>query len=317
MRRDKQATRVACFSQAKGEITNMISQELRQELLVKINKIENQKRRALSARFPLLKNPIIKTKRLLKTGKNISDHQLKVRRGKDYYPHVIARHQSILRRKLGDSDNNLQEAKIINLQQAIKKIDKIIIPSGQTFSYWQTIGKPTARRGYVDGMLLANGRVSSGMGGGLCQLSNFLFWILMHCDTTITERYHHSFDVFPDSGRTLPFGSGATVLYNFIDLQIKNEGSDDLQIKIYLNNKHLKGQILSNNKPKYHFHLFEKNHYFIKSKQKYHRYNEIWRQKKSNGIIQKEEILVKNLAPVLYKINEKQIRQQGQKIIKL
>lgn len=295
----------------------MLNGELRQQLLLDITKIETQKRRALSARFPLLKKPIIKTKRLLKNGKNLSNRNLKVHFNNNYFPFVIARHQSVLRRKLGDSNAGLQEAKIINLQQAIKKIDKLIIPAGQTFSYWQAIGHPNTRRGYVEGMLLANGQVTSGMGGGLCQLSNFLFWILMHCDTEIIERYHHSLDVFPDSGRTLPFGSGATVLYNFIDLQIKNTGKQDLQIKIFLTDKHLKGQILAKEIAGRHFHLAEKNHYFLKFKERYYRYNEIWRQKKVNGHIEKEEILVKNLAPILYKIDENKLTMQGQTIIRL
>ena len=195
----------------------MIAPDLRQQLLVEIEKIEKPSRRALSARFPFFKKSIIKTRQIIKKGKNISSPQLKIKHAKTYHPCVLARHQSVLRRQLGDSDPRLQEAKIINLQQAIKKLDKLIIPAGQTFSYWHNLGRPSRQKGYVNGMLLANGRVTEGLGGGLCQLSNFLFWILMHCDTSVKERYHHSLDVFPDSGRSLPFGSGATVLYNFID----------------------------------------------------------------------------------------------------
>ena len=45
-------------------------------------------------------------------------------------------------------------------------------------------------------------------GGGLCQLSNLIYWMTLHTPLTITERYRHSYDVFPDSNRTQPFGSG-------------------------------------------------------------------------------------------------------------
>lgn len=295
----------------------MIPAALHQQLLIEIEKIEHPSRRALSARFPFFKEPIIKIRRIAKHYQNISTPQIKNKRAKDYYPYILARHQSVLRRQLGNSDPRLQEAKTVNLQQAIKKLDKLIIPAGQTFSYWHSIGQPSRRKGYVNGMLLADGRVTEGIGGGLCQLSNFLFWILMHCDTEIKERYHHSLDVFPDSGRSLPFGSGATVLYNFIDLQIKNIGQQDLQLKLWLSDKHLKGQVLAKEKSTKRFKLVEKNHYFLKKNHLFYRYNEIWRQEKERGEVKKEELLVKNLAPVLYTVDAKRLLATGQKIIKL
>jgi len=33
------------------------------------------------------------------------------------------------------------------------------------------------------------------------------------------ERHHHSFDPFLDTGRVLPFASGAIVMYNYRDLR--------------------------------------------------------------------------------------------------
>ncbi|MFJ8513275.1 VanW family protein [Lysinibacillus xylanilyticus] len=51
-------------------------------------------------------------------------------------------------------------------------------------------------------------KVKTGVGGGICQLANLLYWMALHTPLIVTERHHHSFDPFPDSGRTLPFGSG-------------------------------------------------------------------------------------------------------------
>ena len=70
-------------------------------------------------------------------------------------------------------------------------------------------------------MVLHYGSFQTGIGGGLCQLSNLIYWMTLHTPLTVTERYRHSFDVFPDSRRTQPFGSGATCSYNYLDLQIK------------------------------------------------------------------------------------------------
>jgi len=160
-------------------------------------------------------------------------------------------------------------------------------------------------------MLLSNSHVIEGLGGGLCQLSNFLYWIFLHTPTKTIERYHHSTDVFPDSARTLPFGSGATILYNFIDLKVKNISPHPLQLKIWLTNDHLKGQILSPSPCHQQFYVFEKNHLFIKKGKQYFRYNEIYRQTKINGEIENIEKITTNFAPVLYKVTKQYLQKNN------
>ena len=124
--------------------------------------------------------------------------------------------------------------KITNLKIAAKRLNGIMLQPGETFSYWRLIGSTTKRKGYVDGMILHYGQVTTGVGGGLCQLSNLIYWMTLHTPLTITERYRHSYDVFPDSKRNQPFGSGATCAYNYLDLQLKNETNEPYQLLIYL-----------------------------------------------------------------------------------
>lgn len=164
-------------------------------------------------------------------------------------------------------------------------------------------------------MLLSNGRVVRGLGGGLCQLSNFLYWIFLHAPTEIVERYHHSKDVFPDSHRTLPFGAGATILYNFVDLKVKNISSYPLQLKIWLTDNHLKGQLLSPRPVPDKYHVFEKNHFFIKRGKKYFRYNEIYREMKVEGQVKKIEKVTTNFAPVLYQVTNAYLHDNSFKVL--
>ena len=49
--------------------------------------------------------------------------------------------------------------------------------------------------------------------------SNLLFWLIAHSPMTLVERWRHGYDAFPDAGRTQPFGSGATVVFNHRDLR--------------------------------------------------------------------------------------------------
>lgn len=269
-----------------------------------------KKRTAFSSKYPRFKPVVMFGRRTLRTAYNYAT----IGKGYEkahYLNHVIARHASLLFRKLGDSDHALQINKIQNLKVAIAELDGIIIPPGGIFSFWHAIGEVNRKRGFVDGMLLSDGNVVEGLGGGLCQLSNFLYWIFLHADTTVVERYHHSRDVFPDSGRTLPFGGGATVFYNYFDLKIKNVSSQPLQIKLWLTKDALKGQLLSSAPCEKKFHVYEKNHWFIKRGDRYFRYNEIYRDVLIKGIKIKEEKIVTNFAPVLYAVEPSYLAERN------
>src|SRR5574342_609376 len=196
---------------------------------------------------------------------------------KESYRFTCKKHQSLLRRKLGNSDPQLQENKINNLKLAASKIDGIIIRPGEIFSFWALVGKTTKRKGYIEGMQLSRGEVKTGVGGGICQLANLLYWMALHTPLEIVERHHHSFDPFPDEGRVLPFGSGASVFYNYIDLRFKNSTDQPFQIRVWLTSKHLKGTIYSNEEWDFSYHIKEKNHKFSKLNGQTFREKEIWR----------------------------------------
>lgn len=218
-------------------------------------------------------------------------------------PIEIFSHKTILRRKLKDVDIWMQENKIINLKIAIKKLDGLIIYPGQTFSYWRQIKKPTRNKGYVEGMILHKGTVITGLGGGLCQLSNLIYWITLHTPLTVIERWRHSYDVFPDFNRTQPFGSGATCAYPNIDLQIKNNTKSKFQLSLQIDDKYLTGKWLSNKSIKIKYKIFEKDHQ-IKNEWfgGYSRNNKIFRiiiDKNTNTKID-EEFITENQALMMY-----------------
>ena len=138
----------------------------------------------------------------------------KVLRENNVLEHRVKKHQSLLIRKLGDSDMQLQYNKITNLKLAAKEISGIFIKPGETFSFCKLVGLPTEKKGYLMGMELSFGKARPGIGGGICQIANLLNWLVLHSPLTIVEKSQHSFDPFPDEGRVLPFGSGAAIFYN-------------------------------------------------------------------------------------------------------
>lgn len=211
-------------------------------------------------------------------------------------------HKTPLLRQLKNVDMYLQYNKIINLKIAVPKLKGVTIYPGETFSYWKLIGKPTKLKGYKKGMVLRNGSFYPGTGGGLCQLSNLIYWITIHTPLTVVERHRHSYDVFPDSKRTQPFGSGATCFYNYCDLMIVNNTNQIFQLSVDVTDKYLVGAWKSNLPADYRYEIYEKDH-LIQSELLigYSRHNIIFRKKYDlNNNLISDEFVVENHAIMMY-----------------
>ncbi len=218
-------------------------------------------------------------------------------------PTLIFSHQSPLFRELRDVDPYLQQNKVHNLRIAIQQLNSIVIQPGETFSYWRQIGNPTTKKGYREGMILRRGQLHPGIGGGLCQLSNLIYWMTLHTPLTVIERWRHSYDVFPDANRTQPFGSGATCSYPNIDLQIKNETQQPFQLKLELSDTHLLGVWTSDHVIPYRYTITEQDHRIEHTTWGgYIRSNALWRTTydKQTQLPVKKELITENTALMMY-----------------
>lgn len=175
-------------------------------------------------------------------------------------PYLRAAHATPLLRRLRGEDMALQRSKVTNLRLAAARLDGLTLRPGETLSFWRAVGKPTRRRGYVEGMILRNGRVASGVGGGLCQMTNLFYWMTLHTPLTVTERWRHGYDVFPDSNRTQPFGSGATCFYNYMDLMVRNDTPDTWRLVLRVTDTHLEGEWRADGPQTCRYEVYEKEH---------------------------------------------------------
>ncbi|MFZ4741522.1 MAG: VanW family protein [Bacteroidales bacterium] len=218
------------------------------------------------------------------------------------YSNSLIIHKSFLLRPLKDVEMYLQHNKVVNLKIAIGHINKVVIKPGQTFSIWRLVGRPTQSKGYLDGMTLHNGKISKDIGGGLCQLGNLIYWMALHTPLTIKERWRHSYDVFPDINRIIPFACGATLSYNYIDLQIENNTDKNFQINLWLDNEYLNGEITCDTDLKTKYNIYETDHMFKHQWWGgYTRHNKIW--KKITTIPDNtttEELVAENNAIMMY-----------------
>lgn len=218
----------------------------------------------------------------------------------------IAQHSSVIYRRLADVDIRLQENKRRNLELAIATMDGRVLNPGDEMSFWRCIGAPTARRGYLPGLVLENGHMSEGEGGGLCQLSNLLHWLVLHSPLEVTERHHHGYDIFPDSGRVLPFGSGATVFYNYVDFRFRNTTEQPVRLNLWLTADELHGRLSTPRIPKLAFHVQEEGHRFFKVDGRWFRENRLYKvaiDRRSGNQVE-SRLVASNRCPVMYPVAE-------------
>ncbi len=268
---------------------------------------EEKQSTSRSIKYPKLMPLFVAIKRFQRKVQNLS-LPLAKQISKQNKKYINVRHQSLLMRKLWDCDMQLQKNKITNIQIAIKKLDGLIIHPWEVFSFWENVGKPTYQKGYLDGILISKWEVKVWVGGGLCQLSNLLYRMFLHTQVEILERHRHSFDIFPDSGRVLPFGSGATVFYNYVDLKIKNTLKYPIQIKLRTTEQHLKGQLRSDFPKTEKIHITEDFHTFIHYKDKRRRYNTISKNITKDKVTTKISLL-ENICPVQYTVTDKMLEK--------
>ncbi len=221
---------------------------------------------------------------------------------KESFEYKYFSHHTPMLRKLKDVDMWLQHNKVTNLTLAVKKLDGLVLKPGEVFSYWYLIGKPSKRKGYKKGMILRNGGFTADYGGGLCQLSNLIFWMTVHTPLTVIERYRHGYDVFPDSNRTQPFASGATCAYPHIDLMIRNDTNTAFQLRLNVGTKDLEGEWRGNTPPTCKYEIIEKNHRMVRQFWGgYTRHNELYQQIFDlEGRFMDERLLLKNHAVMMY-----------------
>ena len=119
--------------------------------------------------------------------------------------------------------------------------------------------------------------MTSGYGGGLCQMANMIHWLVLNSPLEVTELHHHSDTLFPDERRRVPFGTGTSVCYNNVDYRFKNNTDQDVQILVWCENGELCGELRSEREYPCRYKLVEENHHFKKEGDKYFRISQVYR----------------------------------------
>ena len=126
-----------------------------------------------------------------------------------------------------------------NVQLVARLIDGKLIAPNETFSFNQATGERTAAKGFRVAPVIINGEVTTGLGGGVCQVSTTVFNAAFEAGLPITSRTNHALYI-----SHYPLGRDATVDYPDVDLKFVNDtghwlllrtfvGSDSLSVVLY------------------------------------------------------------------------------------
>ncbi|WP_233494176.1 VanW family protein [Renibacterium salmoninarum] len=177
-------------------------------------------------------------------------------------------------------------------------MNRVIIKPGETFSFWRLVGPVNTRLGYREGVVISHGRAASGVGGGMCQFTNLLHWMILHSPLEIVEYHHHSaYDLFPDFNRQIPYGTGTSIVYNYLDYRFRNNLDQSFQIIVYLTEEHLRGELRAEQPLPLKYHVHEEDAYFYQAGEQIFRHNRIIRtvtDKRTGNQVLHEELLENN-----------------------
>ncbi len=226
-------------------------------------------------------------------------------KGEEKLPVLLYSHNSLIRRRLGSVDMELQNNKAVNLSLAAPKIDGVLIRPGETFSFWRLVGPTGAKRGYKMGLQIANGKTKAGIGGGMCQFTNLIHWMVLHSPLEIVEHHHHDgLDLFPDFNRQVPFGTGTSIHYNYLDYRFFNPTEVTFQLVTYTTEEYLCGELRADRGIPYSYHIRAEDEHFVREADGIYRCGKVYRRTvdRVTGNTVKDELLRTNHARVMYEM---------------
>lgn len=119
--------------------------------------------------------------------------------------------------------------RIHNVQLVAGLIDGKLIAPGATFSFNRATGARTAAKGFLEAPVIINGEVTTGLGGGVCQVSTTVFNAAYEAGVKITSRTNHALYI-----SHYPQGRDATVDYPDVDLRFVNDTPHWLLLRTFV-----------------------------------------------------------------------------------
>ncbi|MDE5964634.1 MAG: VanW family protein [Eubacterium sp.] len=130
-----------------------------------------------------------------------------------------------------------------NINNAVSRLNNLVIPKDAVFSFNQVVGKRTVLAGYQEAKVVQGDEFVDGLGGGICQVSSTVFQAVLRANLKIKVRACHSLEI-----SYVPLGGDATVQWNSQDFQFENSSGSDIRLKVTAENGVLTCTVYSKDK---------------------------------------------------------------------
>ncbi|MBT2472377.1 VanW family protein, partial [Streptomyces sp. ISL-66] len=113
-----------------------------------------------------------------------------------------------------------------NIARAVELINGAVVRPGETWSFNQAVGERTEENGFVDGIMINDGRYVKSPGGGVSAVATTMYNAMFFAGLKPVEHGAHSFYI-----ERYPEGREATVAWGALDLRWQNDSGHPVTIR--------------------------------------------------------------------------------------
>ncbi len=166
----------------------------------------------------------------------------------DLLPYEVCNSKTLMINENSGHDIIYQKNKVDNLKIISRTMNQVLIQPGETFSFCYLSRKSKKYGKLKDGLILVDNKIVPTKGGGICHLSNLLYYTFLKTPLTIVERHGHKVKSFPNPDKDSLEGVDATIRGGWLDLRMKNNTENTYQIVIDFDDDFMYAKILSDHK---------------------------------------------------------------------
>jgi vancomycin resistance protein YoaR len=119
-----------------------------------------------------------------------------------------------------------------NVTAAARALNETLLQPGEIFEYGRIVDKADKEYGYREAPVIIKGKLTPGIGGGICQVSSTLYNAILQAGLDVVERRNHSLAV-----HYLPPGLDATFADGYVNFRFRNSTGKQLLIRTVVQNK--------------------------------------------------------------------------------
>jgi len=124
------------------------------------------------------------------------------------------------------------EGRSHNVTAAAMALNDTLLMPGEVFEYGKIVDKAEKLYGYMEAPVILKGKLTPGVGGGICQVSSTLYNAALLTGLEIVERRNHSLPV-----SYLPRGLDATFASGYVNFKFRNSTGKQLLIRTVVRDK--------------------------------------------------------------------------------